>query len=306
MELHKENLKFGLLFFTKNRPVYEVKVEQKSCSTIDLSGARSTQIGIKMIILNTDLDNTIIYSYKHNIGDKKRNVETYQGREISFITEESFELLHRVKEHCIIVPTTTRTREQYERINLGIGTIEYALVCNGGILLHNGEEDERWYKQTQEEIKDCKIEMIKAEQIMEQDINRNFEVRNIRELFLFTKSEKPEKSVGILKERLNLKKVDVYQNGVKVYVVPKNLNKGRAISRFKAKLKKEQGITPIKLIAAGDSEFDISMLNTADIGFAPYELSLSLKSNSHIKYMNAQENFTEQFLKNILNIIDTL
>ena len=42
-----------------------------------------------MKLLCTDLDNTLIYSYKHELGNEKRNVELYQGREISFITEKT-------------------------------------------------------------------------------------------------------------------------------------------------------------------------------------------------------------------------
>ena len=44
----------------------------------------------KMKILCTDLDNTIIYSYKHDIGNEKMNVELYKEREISFITKRTF------------------------------------------------------------------------------------------------------------------------------------------------------------------------------------------------------------------------
>ena len=81
-----------------------------------------------------DLDNTIIYSYKHDIGNEKINVEIYQGREISFITKKTQELLLMAKEKYMLIPTSTRTVGQYERIDLGIGAFPYALVCNGGIL----------------------------------------------------------------------------------------------------------------------------------------------------------------------------
>ena len=99
-----------------------------------------------MIAFHTDLDNTLIYSYKHDIGPQKRNVELYQGREISYITEETYHLLQLVKNEMLIVPTTTRTLEQYQRIDLGIGPFPYALVCNGGVLLVNGVPDEAWYQ----------------------------------------------------------------------------------------------------------------------------------------------------------------
>ena len=37
----------------------------------------------------TDLDNTLIYSYKHEIGEQKKSVELYQGRWISYMTNET-------------------------------------------------------------------------------------------------------------------------------------------------------------------------------------------------------------------------
>ena len=55
-----------------------------------------------MVVFCTDLDNTIIYSYKHDIGDRKRNVELYQGREISFITDKTYDLLRVIKNNIII------------------------------------------------------------------------------------------------------------------------------------------------------------------------------------------------------------
>lgn len=44
-----------------------------------------------------------------------------------------------------IIPTSTRTEEQYKRIELDIGIVPYALVCNGGVLLVNGKRDREWY-----------------------------------------------------------------------------------------------------------------------------------------------------------------
>ena len=88
-----------------------------------------------MKIFMSDLDNTLIYSYKHEIGEEKTCVEIYQDREVSYMTNRSCELLKAVTEEILFVPTTTRTIEQYERIHLDVGIPKYALVCNGGVLL---------------------------------------------------------------------------------------------------------------------------------------------------------------------------
>lgn len=219
-----------------------------------------------MIIFNSDLDNTLIYSYRHDIGDDKICVEMYAGREASFMTKKSYQLLRFIQEQVVFVPTTTRTIEQYNRVDFGIGIPKYALVCNGGVLLEDGRENIEWYKESMELAADCMGELKKAETCLKQDKHRIFEIRDIKGLFIFTKSSEPYRSVETLKDLLNLSLVDVFCNGIKVYVVPKTLSKGRAVKRFQKYLGADM------IIAAGDSEFDVSMLREADIAMAPEEL----------------------------------
>ncbi|MDD5937103.1 MAG: HAD hydrolase family protein [Clostridiales bacterium] len=230
-----------------------------------------------MILFNSDLDNTLIYSYKREIGDDKCCVEIYQEREISFMTKTSYQLLQKVNKGVCFVPTTTRTVEQYERIDLGIGTPKYALVCNGGKLLVDGVNDESWYQESRERIQECDEVMQQAIRILECDPHRTFEIRYIDQLFIFTKSDAPDDSIAYLKSNLDMSKVDVFKTGIKVYVTPKMLTKGNAVLRLKEKLKSE------KVIAAGDSEFDLSMLQVADIAFAPVELIKHMKQDVHFK-----------------------
>ena len=87
-----------------------------------------------------DLDNTLIYSYKREINVPVTWVEQYQGRDISFMTEMSWSLLQQVRRQALFVPATTRTVEQYQRITFGTPPPEYALVCNGGVLLVHGKK----------------------------------------------------------------------------------------------------------------------------------------------------------------------
>lgn len=246
-----------------------------------------------MILFHVDLDNTLIYSYKHDIGEQKRCAEIYQGREISFITDRTQELLNEISRKILIVPTTTRTLEQYRRIDLGVGEIPYALVCNGGVLLRNGAEDEEWYRESLEMTAISTGELKRAELMLEKDENRCFEVRNIKGLFLFTKSNQPEKSVETLSQKLDTSLVDVFHNGIKVYVVPKDLSKGKAVIRLKEKLKAD------KVIAAGDSEFDIPMLKCADIAIAPASLKITAADSERIVRIDSDVLFSEGLLEYI-------
>lgn len=247
-----------------------------------------------MVVFHSDLDNTLIYSYKHDLGDKKTCVEIYQGREISFMTAQSAALLKEVYGKVLFVPTTTRTTEQYERINLGIGTPRYALTCNGGILLIDGKEDEAWYRESEQMVSDCQDELGRAQDCLEKDQNRNFEIRNIRGLFLFTKSACPDQSIAKLKEVLNLNKVNVFSNGAKVYVVPVKLSKGSAVQRFRKKVRGSL------VIAAGDSEFDVPMLKEADAGIAPEGLARKYGLGEQIIGIQENETFSEKVLEYML------
>lgn len=251
---------------------------------------------MSMVVFNTDLDNTMIYSYRRDIGDDKICAEIYQGREVSFITPKTAELLAEVNESAVLVPTTTRTVEQYERIDLGIGTPHYALACNGGVLLVDGVEDEQWYSESLRSVEDCKEELALAVKLLDEDKNRTFEVRFIRGLFVFTKSSEPEISVEMLRTALDESKMDVFSNGVKVYAVPKALSKGNAVKRFK------EMIGADTVIAAGDSEFDISMLNAADIAIAPADFPEKQRLTGETIIMKGTGVFSEFVLDNVLSI----
>lgn len=253
-----------------------------------------------MIVLCTDLDNTLIYSYKHDIGPHKRGAEWYRGREISFLTERTYELLRELKRHMLIVPTSTRTVEQYSRIHLGIGAFRYALTCNGGVLLLDGCKDERWYRESLELAGDSRDVMDEALRVLEHDARRSFELRFIEELFVFTKCEQPEAVAADLKKRLDMRSVDVLLNGAKLYVIPKYLSKGMALKRLKSRLKDSF------FLAAGDSAFDISMLREADVGFAPYGFQKNYGIDFAVEEAGKGALFSEAFPERALQIFASM
>ena len=249
-----------------------------------------------MKIFCTDLDNTIIYSYKHDIGTEKINVEIYQEREISFASKKTISLLETIKDEFVLIPTSTRTEQQYKRINLGIGEIKYALVCNGGVLLVNGIRDDEWYKDSLRIIKDSKSEIDRAMVILENDSRRTFELRLIDDLFIFTKCDTPEDVVEDLKKNLDTNQVSVFNNGIKVYVVPINLSKGMAVRRLR------QRFNPAYIVAAGDSEFDVSMVEEADYGLVPSGFVDEYNVKDHVIEIDKSMLFSEALLEKCLKI----
>ena len=249
-----------------------------------------------MILFHSDIDNTLIYSHKREIGADKVGVEWYQGRTIAYMTSRSHALLKQVAERLLLVPTTTRTAEQYNRIDFGIQSPKYALVCNGGILLEDGRVDRAWYEESYEMTRDAAGELTAARDYLIRDVYRCFEVRMISELFLFTKSERPVETVEGLKQILDTNKVDICHHRNKIYVIPKNLNKGTACQRFREKQKADC------VIAAGDSGFDVPMLKTADIAIAPKQLCDTDHLKAQEGYSGESGIFSDFLLEYILHL----
>lgn len=71
-----------------------------------------------MKLFLSDLDNTLIYSQRRELGDAKNNVEWYEGRQISFMTVRTQTLLQKLRKKLLVLPCTTRSIAQYQRISL--------------------------------------------------------------------------------------------------------------------------------------------------------------------------------------------
>ncbi len=131
----------------------------------------------------SDLDGTLIFSAKHKrSGDVV--VEYKDGEEITCISQRQAEIFPLLSE--AIIPLTSRSREQYERIKIGGFSPKYALCSNGGMLLVDGIPDEEWLARSRELYIEAQSEIEKFRKLLEGDEHRNFEIRLVDGLFLFT------------------------------------------------------------------------------------------------------------------------
>lgn len=249
------------------------------------------------MIFASDLDNTLIFSYKKAVPNSIC-VEIKDKKELSFMTPYCHSELQKIINKIIFIPITTRSIEQYKRIKLiQTGNIKYALAANGGILLIDDEIDEIWYNKTLKLVSESTNELNKALKILDSDKNIYLEARIVDKLFVFGKTKNIYATATNLKNLLDLNKVYVSNVGEKIYILPKILNKGTALKRIKEKFNDT-------IICSGDSDFDIPMLEAADISIVPSTIYKYLKHCKQIISIDSTGmNFSDKIISNVLKFI---
>lgn len=253
-----------------------------------------------MLLFASDLDNTLIYSHRHDIGADKVLAELYEGREVSFMTRHSRELLDMVNRRARFVPVSTRSIAQYRRIRFhDCWSPALALVSNGGTLLVDGEPDAEWYAASLALTARAEPVLREAEHMLEVDPARTLDVRRVDGLFVFTKSADMPATIARLRRALDPDTVDVFENGSKVYVLPRALDKGTALERLHARF--PQALT----VAAGDSLFDLPLLAAADVACYPDTLPYTARPGQRaIRFRTRNGVFSDQLLEEVLTRMD--
>lgn len=242
----------------------------------------------------TDIDNTLIYSYKHAKGGDVC-VETIHDKPQGYMPPYAYENLAKVGEGFEIVPVTTRSTEQYNRINFPLD-IERAVVANGGLLLCKDKADEAWNKAVKESV--LVFEKLQELEKELQSTDMFLRVRTVDGIYLFAYCKdnvKPSYVVEKYSERIE--GVSVMASGKKVYFLPSQINKGRAAEKIK------QMIDPDITVSAGDSEMDIPMLNTADVAIVPKDFPTHLLKDGLEIIVCDTDNFPDFVVKALLEKI---
>lgn len=222
------------------------------------------------VLVAADLDRTLIYSASAAGPVDPAElvcVEVYDGRPASFLTHAAAQELRLLGESIGVVPVTTRTVAQLERVHLPGRCAGYAVAANGGILLVDGVRDEAWailvagalqasapLAQVHDRLEQlCRAEWTQALRIAE-------------DLFCYAIVDRAAVPQGFLPEvtawaaqlgwRTSLQ-------GRKLYWVPAALTKSAAVSEIARRIDADA------VVAAGDSLLDIDLLERADRGIHP-------------------------------------
>lgn len=230
------------------------------------------------VLVASDLDRTLIYSSAAlalTMPDARAPrllcVEVHESRPLSYMTETAAGLLTDLADlgdRAVFVPSTTRTRKQYQRINLPGPAPKYAICANGGHLLVDGTSDPDWHTQVLARLADecAPLAEVREHLAATADPAWARKHRVAEDLFVYLVVERellPEEWVKELGVWAQDRGWTVSLQGRKIYAVPKPLTKSAAVRE----LARRTGA--VLTLAAGDSLLDADLLLAADRGWRP-------------------------------------
>ncbi|MEK5394464.1 hydrolase [Paenibacillus sp. VTT E-133280] len=226
------------------------------------------------MIYASDLDRTLIYSLGA-IGVPENTpglipAEIIEGKTRSYISQHALNQLMDLNTRIIFIPVTTRTIQQYKRINLFQETVipDYAVTSNGGNILIGGVVDKEWresigslvarHSAGAEEVRSYIKAVVREDWI----ISENY-CDDLFYSFMVYRDQLPLDEITNLSDRLYNLGWRVSLQGRKLYAVPAAVNKSDAILHLRRTVRSEP------MVASGDSLLDKSLLESADYAIAP-------------------------------------
>ncbi|EGX58251.1 hypothetical protein SZN_18672 [Streptomyces zinciresistens K42] len=227
------------------------------------------------VLVASDLDRTLIYSAAAlalTMPDPRAPrllcVEVHESRPLSYLTETAARLLTELGDEAVFVPTTTRTRKQYQRINLPGPAPAYAICANGGRLLVDGVSDPDWSARVAARLAErcAPLAEVRDHLMATADPLWARKHRIAEDLFAYLVVERellPEDWVKELAAWAEGRGWTVSLQGRKIYAVPKPLTKSAAVREVARRTGADL------TLAAGDSLLDADLLLAADRGWRP-------------------------------------
>ena len=223
------------------------------------------------MIYATDLDRTIIFSNKfiENSGETLVCVETLDGKPISYMTLKSLKKLEelKTKANLKIIPVTTRSVAQFKRVQ-PVQDCDFAITSNGGTILYKGKPFLPWSNYVLRMIKDYEKDFKVMENYLKgYSIYCDTQLKLVDDIFFYMKLKdddvKNQEILERLDNELDKGKWSFTLQGLKLYVIPKDISKENALGYLKKYLNED------KLIVSGDGKLDIGFLSIGDIRIRP-------------------------------------
>ncbi|MDL4771337.1 MULTISPECIES: HAD family hydrolase [Thermomonosporaceae] len=226
------------------------------------------------VLVCSDLDRTLIYSASSmaltgpdETMPRLLCVEFYQGAPLSYVTETAARTLETLAAGATLVPTTTRTPEQYARVHLLEKPPAYAICANGGHLLVDGADDADWSSAVRARTAESGVALAEVqERLAATGGDFVLKRRSASGLFAYTVVDRAALPGGWVDDLTGWCAERGWRTslqGRKVYCLPESLTKAAAA----AEVARRTGATTT--LAAGDSLLDIELLEAAGAAIRP-------------------------------------
>nr|WP_221247025.1 HAD family hydrolase [Gordonia humi] len=208
-------------------------------------------------------------------GSRPVCVEIYRDAPLSFMTPAAVDALTALAARTPVVPVTTRTREQFERIDLPGSPFEYAVVSNGGRILHHGEDDVAWRRALERRLaaESAPLEQLHADLLGRIDDSWVSSMRIADDLFAYLVVDgdrQPADFVTDWQAWCAPRGWSVSQQGRKIYAMPVGVTKSAAIAQVRRRLIDDGALdADAPILAAGDGRLDADLLVYADHAIRP-------------------------------------
>jgi hydroxymethylpyrimidine pyrophosphatase-like HAD family hydrolase len=221
----------------------------------------------------SDLDRTLIFSGRileaYGSDGNEELIELLDGKPISYISSKTKSILKQINEDMLFIPVTTRTIEQYKRIQLFQDEIvpEYAITNNGGTILKRGIVLKEWSFHVKELLENCTpLEEVMKKIAALDDPKWIKKIKPGDHVYFYIILQTEHFSTSRLIELRGL--IDnlgwhLSLQGRKLYFIPKTLNKWSAVHYLSDVL----GLNEIS--TAGDSLLDYELITNGVHGIAP-------------------------------------
>lgn len=237
----------------------------------------------------TDLDRTVIYS-RAAFGPTEPEtvcVEHLDGREISYMTVAATKQLGALASAAALVPVTTRTIEQFQRVRLPGGPWPYAVTSNGGTILRNGLPDRRWRSALDTRVRAECATLVEVRAELRSRVDESFalKLREADDLFVYLVVDLERLPDGFLAEWdawCRPRGWSASRQGRKIYTMPLPVCKSHAVHEVRRRMLDAGELHPdSRLLAAGDGALDAEMLRTADAAIRPRHGELEQRNWNH-------------------------
>ncbi|WP_227999300.1 HAD family hydrolase [Nocardia australiensis] len=214
-------------------------------------------------------------------------VEHLEGAPLSFMTTAAALRMQTLTEPAAVIPTTTRTIKQFERIQLPGAPWRYAITSNGGNILVDGVPDMRWRIDIDAQVRagGATLSEVNAElrsRIAESWVTKFRVADHLFNYLVVRPKEVPEGFLSEWGEWCRPRGWSASRQGRKIYTMPVAVCKSRAVQEVRRRLWENGELSHDSMtLAAGDGALDAEMLRTADCAIRPRHGELEQLNFTH-------------------------